>query len=189
MCTVWPWHSKRLSEYSSESASNFALSLNIPPWKLFGWFRRPQLWATGDGQLHHDNVPTHTSHLMQSFWWNIKSPRWLIPLQPRFRILRLLASPKTKITFEREEISDHRWYSGKYNRAANGNWENCARSQGAYFEGDWGSIVLCAMFLVSCIVFNKCLTFHMAWLDIFRKSLIWLIDGLVAWYNQVLCTQ
>ena len=29
------------------------------------------------------------------------------PLQPRFGALQLLASPKTKITFEREEISDH----------------------------------------------------------------------------------
>ena len=38
------------------------------------------------------------------------------------------------------------------------NWENCVKSQGAYFEGDWGVIVLCAMFLASCI-FNKCLFF------------------------------
>ena len=43
------------------------LRLNIPSWNLFGWFGRPQLWATGDGQLHHDNAPTHASHLMQSF--------------------------------------------------------------------------------------------------------------------------
>ena len=34
-------------------------SLNIPPWKLFRWFIRLQLWATGDGQLHHDNY-THS---------------------------------------------------------------------------------------------------------------------------------
>ena len=67
MCTVWPSHSKWLSKESNESASQFALSLNIPPQKLFEWFRRPQLWATGDGQLHHDNAPTHASHLMQSF--------------------------------------------------------------------------------------------------------------------------
>ena len=43
------------------------------------------------------------------FLWNIKSLRWLSPLQPRFGALQLLAFPKTKITFEREEISDHRW--------------------------------------------------------------------------------
>ena len=29
------------------------------------------------------------------------------PLEPRFGALRLLAFPKTKITFEREEVSDH----------------------------------------------------------------------------------
>ena len=34
------------------------LSLNIPSWKLFEWFRRLQLWATGDWQLHHDNSYT-----------------------------------------------------------------------------------------------------------------------------------
>ena len=69
-------------------------------------------------------------------------------LQLTFGALWLLAFPKIKITFEREEISDHQWDSGKYNRAAEGDWENCVRSQGAYFEGDWSIIVLHAMFLV-----------------------------------------
>ena len=41
------------------------------------------------------------------------------PLQPRFGIMRLLAIPNTKITFEREEISGNQWDSGKYDRAAN----------------------------------------------------------------------
>ena len=41
------------------------------------------------------------------------------PLQPRFGSLWLLAFPKTKITFEREEILDHWWNSGKYK---GGNW-------------------------------------------------------------------
>ena len=43
------------------------LSLNNPAQKLFRWFRRPQLWATGDQQLHHDNTPAHASRLLQSF--------------------------------------------------------------------------------------------------------------------------
>ena len=80
-------------------------------------------------------------------------------LQPRFGTLQCLAFPKNKITFEREEISDHQWDLGEYYGAADGNWENCVRSQGAYFEGDWGIIALCTMFLVSCIFFNKCLYF------------------------------
>ena len=66
MCTVWLSHSKWLSERSNESASNFALSFNIPLWKLFGLSRRAQLWATSDWQLHHDNAPAHAPHLMQS---------------------------------------------------------------------------------------------------------------------------
>ena len=70
-----------------------------------------------------------------------------------------LTFPKTKITFEREEISDCWWDSGKDDRAVDGDWENCVRSQAAYFEGDWGIIVLCTMFLVSCIFFSKCLYF------------------------------
>ena len=82
-----------------------------------------------------------------------------VPLQPRFGTLWLLAFPKIKITFEREEISDYRWDSGKYNGTADGDWENCMGSQGAYFEGDWGVIVLCTMFLVFCIFFNKRLYF------------------------------
>ena len=74
--------------------------------------------------------------------------------------------------FEREEISDCQWDSGKYDRAADGNWENCVRSQGAYFEGDWGVTVLCTMFLVSCIFFNKCLFFIVhAW--ILSEQTLW----------------
>ena len=85
--------------------------------------------------------------------------------QPPFVVLRLLAIPKTKITFEREEISDHWWDSGKYNKAADGYWENCVRSQGAYFEGDWGVIVLCTMFLVSSSI--NVSIFYITWLYTF----------------------
>ena len=27
--------------------------------------QKAQLWATGDWQFHHDNMPAHASHLMQ----------------------------------------------------------------------------------------------------------------------------
>ena len=52
------------------------------------------------------------------------------PRESRFGALWLPAFPKTTITFEREEISDCRWDSRKYDRAADGDWENCVRSQG-----------------------------------------------------------
>ena len=40
------------------------------------------------------------------------------PLQPRFGALQLLAFPKTKVTFERKEISDCQSDSGKYKGTA-----------------------------------------------------------------------
>ena len=83
-------------------------------------------------------------------------PADLAPLQLRLGVLQLLAFPKTKITFEREEISDSLWDSGKYDGAVDGHWENCVISQGAYFEGDWGVTILCTVFLVSCIFISKC---------------------------------
>ena len=82
---------------------------------------------------------------------------------------RLLGFSKTKITSEREEISDCQWDSGKYSRAADSDWENYVRS---HFEEDWGIIVLCTMFHVSYIFFNKCL-FHITWLDTFWTDLIY----------------
>ena len=92
------------------------------------------------------------------------------PLQPRFAALRLLAFPKTKIIFEKEEISNCQWDSVKYNREADGDWENDVRSQGAYFERDWGVIVPCTMFLVSSLI--NISIFHITWLDTFWTDLV-----------------
>ena len=89
------------------------------------------------------------------------------PLQPRFGALRLLSFPKTKITFERKEISDSQWDSGKYDTELIAIGRTVKRSQVTYFEGHWGVIVQCTMFLMSCIFFNKCLYFHITWLDTF----------------------
>ena len=80
--------------------------------------------------------------------------------QPRFGSLQLLAFPQTKITFEREEISDCQWSSGKYDGATYDDWESCVRFSGAYFEGDWGVIVLCTMFLVSSLINVYFFTLH-----------------------------
>ena len=76
-------------------------------------------------------------------------------------------------TFEREEISDCWWDSRKYDGATDGDWENCVRSQGAYFEGDWGIIVLlqCFLYLVSSSI--NVSIFHIKWLDTFWTYLIY----------------
>ena len=154
-CVLCGFCIKWLSEKSNESASNFALSLNIPPQKLFRWFRRLQLWVTGDWKLPHDSAPAH-AYLMQSFLekhqiTQVTQP----PYSPDLAPCDFWLFSKTKITLEREEISDHQRDSGKYDGAADGYWENCVRSQGTYFEGDWGVIVLCTVFLVSSSV-NVC---------------------------------
>ena len=81
--------------------------------------------ATGDWQLHLDNVPAHASHLLQFFGETSNHPGDSATRYPRFGALRLLVFPKTKITFEREEISDHRSDSRKYDGTADGDWENC----------------------------------------------------------------
>ena len=93
------------------------------------------------------------------------------PLQPRFGTLQLLAFPKTTITFEREEISDCRWDSGKYNRAADGDWENCVRSQGPTMKGTEASLshVQCFLYLVSSSINFS--IFHSMWLDTFWTDL------------------
>ena len=59
--------------------------------------------------------------------------------------------------------------------AAGGNWENCVRSQGAYLEGDQGVIVLCTVFLVSCISIHVSM-FLATWLDTFwTDRIIWTV--------------
>ena len=124
------------------------------------WFRRPQLWATGGWQLHHDKsfrscIMSHAGFFHETS----NHPDDSAPWQPRFGALWLLTFLKTKITFEREEISGCQWDSGKYNRTDDSDWENCVKYHRVYFEGDWGVIVLCTMFLVTCF-FNKCLFFR-----------------------------
>ena len=99
------------------------------------------------------------------------------PLQPRLGALWLLPFSKTKITFEREESSNHWWDSGKYKGAADGDWEDRVKSQGAYSEGDWGIIVLCTMFLVSSSI--NVSIFHITWLDPLWTDLVYLTKILI----------
>ena len=149
------------------------LSLNILPQKLFTWFRKPQLWATGDWHLHHNNVPTHASNVVQFFCETSNHPGDSVALQPRFSALPFLASPQTKITFEREEISDCQWDSRKYNGAADGNWENCVGFWGAYFKETEVSLsyVQCFLYLISSSVNVSIL--DSTWLDTFWTDLIY----------------
>ena len=106
----------------------------------------------------------------RDFWWNIKSHRWLSPSTAQIGALQLLSFSKTEITFEREEILDYQWDSGKFARVADG------ESNKGFCIGFWTveetleelcevpRCLLwrnlrhhCPMYNVSCIFFNKCL--------------------------------
>ena len=131
-------------------------------------------WAASSQQCAHSCITSGA----EFFGETSNHPGNSAPLQPRFGGLQLLAFSKTKITFERGQISGRWWDSGKYDRAADGDLENCVRSQGAYFKWDWAIIVLCTMFLLSSVCLNKCLYFsfhfhfHITRLDTFWTDLI-----------------
>ena len=105
-------------------------------------------WATSSRQL------TCSCALWKTFGKTSNHPGDSGPLQPRFGSLWLLAFPQTKITFEREEISDNGWDSVKYDGAADGDWENCVRSQVPTLKGTEASLsyVKCFLYLVSSSV-------------------------------------
>ena len=134
------------------------LSLNIPLQKLFWWFRRPQLWATGDRQLHHNNMPAHASHPMQSFLAKYQITQVTQPhYSPDLVHCDFWLFPKLKSPLK-----------GKRFQTVNEIQENMIGQLiviGKTVWGpkvprvDWGVIVLCTMCLISCIFFNKCLCF------------------------------
>ena len=81
-------------------------------------------------------MPAHASRLMLSFLAKHQIPQVTQAPTAQIWCPETSGFSKTTITFEREEISDPQRDLGKYDGAANGNWENCVRSQGAYLEGD-----------------------------------------------------
>ena len=165
MCTVWPSHWKMTEQVEQKICIKFAWSLNTPLQKLFRWFTRVQLWAASDWQLHH-NMPTHASCLMQNFLakyqiTQVTQPCYSPDLVPcDFRLFPKLKSPLKGKRFHtvdeiQENTTEQLMVIGK----------NCVRSQGAYFEGDWGIVVLCTMFLISSSI--NVSIFHVTWLDTF----------------------
>ena len=161
VCTVWPMHSKwHFEQVEQWICIKFCIKLEHSSAETIQMTQkataRDTWWlAASSPQRTHSCITSHA----EFFGETSNHPGNSTPLQPRFGSLWLLAFPKTTITFEREEISDRLWDSGKYNGTADGNSENCVRSQGAYFEGDWGITILCTVFLVFCIFFSKCLYF------------------------------
>ena len=148
------------------------LSLNIPPQKLFVWFRRPQLCATGDWQLHQDNTPAYTSCPVHKhvFGKTSSHPGDLAPLQPRMVPCDFWLFPKLKLPLKgkrfqtvkqiQENMTGQLMAIGR---------ELCEVPRRLL----WRRLRHhCPMYNISCILFNKCLYFYSTWLDTFWVDLI-----------------
>ena len=160
VCTVWPSHS---NDWAVEQwiCIKYCVKLEY----LHGNYLEDSE-GHSYGQLLIGSFITTMCLLMhpiscRAFCKTTNRPGDSTPLHPWFGTLRLLAFPKTKITFERKETSDLWWDSGEYDGAADGNWETCVRSLGAHFEEDWEVIVLCTMFLISSSI-NIYFSYYMA---------------------------
>ena len=113
-------------------------------------------WLAASSQHAHSRVTYYAEFLVKHQITQVTQ----LPYSPDLEPCDFCFVSKTKITFERWVISDHdEIQENTTGQLANGDWENYVRSRGASFEGDWGVIVLCTMFLVSCVFFNKCLYF------------------------------
>lgn len=114
--------------------------------------KRPDLWNSKKWQLHHDNAPAHSSHLIQQFLakhgiTQVRQAPYSPDLAPcDFWLFPKLKRPLKGSRFEtREHImanattelqairkQDYQTCFEKWK----GRWAKCVQSQGEYFEGD-----------------------------------------------------
>ena len=98
------------------------------------------------------------------------------PLHPSFSALQLLAFPKTKITFEIEEISDHQWDSWKYNGQLMAIRRTVWGLKVPTLKGTEEplSYTQCFLYLIPSSI--NVSIFHSTWLDTFWTNLIYYIQ-------------
>ena len=152
------------------------LSLNIPPQEPFPWVRRPQLWATGDWQLHHDNVPTYASRFTQSSLvkhqiTQVTQPPYNPDLVPwKCWLFPKLKSPlKGKKVQANDEIQENK------------TWQLIATGRTVWgptvpaLKGTEASVsyVQCFLYLVSSSI--NVSIFHITWQDTFWTDLVFVV--------------
>ena len=103
LCTMWPLHSKWLSR-----ATNLHQILEHHSTETIGMIQKAAAlgnWWLGSSSWQHacSCITSHAEFFGETSYHPGDSAR----LQPRFGTLWFLPFPKTKITFEREETSDH----------------------------------------------------------------------------------
>ena len=118
------------------------------------------LAASSQQHVHSCIMSTPASRLRQSFLTKHQITQVTQhPYSPDLAPCGFWLFPKLKSPLKGERFQTVDEIQENMMGAADGNWENHKRSQGTHFEGDWGVIVLCTVFLVSCIFFSKCLYF------------------------------
>ena len=152
----------------------FCVKLEYSSTETVWMIQKAAAMGTGDWQFHHDNAPAHSFITPRAGFFDETSnhPGDSAPLQPRFCTLQLLAFPQTKNHLWKGRAFRPSVRFRKYDGTADGDWENCVRSQGAYIEGVWGVIVLCTVFLVSCIFSINVSIFRIALLNTFWTDLV-----------------
>ena len=173
---VFDWEGVVQIKYAApDQTVNKEHYLNVLHWSRDAiWQKQLQLWATGDWQLHHDNVPAHASRLVQSSLakhqiTQVTQPPYSPDLAPcDFWLFPKLKSPLKGKRFQTvDEIQENMAGQLMVNPTKHCSvfWtveemlgELCEVPR-CLLCRDWGIIVLCTMFLVSCIFFNKCLYF------------------------------
>ena len=118
VCTVWPC----IQDDRESRTKNFHQTLHWALTFLHGNYSDDSE-GHSYGQLVIGSFITTMSPLMhhiscRAFGETSNHPGDSVSLHPRFDAQWVLDFPKTKIPFEREEISDHQWDSGKYDGAA-----------------------------------------------------------------------
>jgi histone-lysine N-methyltransferase SETMAR len=114
--------------------------------------KRPELWDARNWQLHHDNAPAHSSHLIQGFLAKHGIPQVRqAPCSPDmtpcdFWLFPRLKTPLKGSRFDsREDVIQNataqlhtipkQAFQNCFQRWKD-RWAKCVESQGAYFEGD-----------------------------------------------------
>jgi hypothetical protein len=112
-----------------------------------------ELWDARNWQLHHDNAPAHSSHLIQGFLAKRAIPQVRqVPYSPDmapcgFWLFPRLKTPLKDSRFDsREDIIQNataqlhtipkQAFQNCFQRWKD-RWSKCVESQGANFEGDW----------------------------------------------------
>ena len=131
-----------------------------------------QLLEASSWQCAHSCI---TSHMCRVFWWNVTSPRWLSPTTAHIWCPTTSGFSKTKITFEREEISDCQWDSGKYDRQLMVIRRTGWGPRVPTLKGTEASLshVQCFLYLMSSSI--NVSIFHITWLDTFLTDLVSLL--------------